>query len=154
MAFTSKTQDYIIKNGFCIIINIKYFDGHQEYIRSDSEKNVKNINKTFELLNCKVKIYEEFKYRLTDEKVRNVIIESIQSEEFIKCDGFVLYIHTHGFENSFLTSNCQLILRNEIIDMFKTENILHLINGTQWKKEDNSFYENMPKIIIFDCCRS
>ena len=64
----------------------------------------------------------------------------------------MLYIHTYGFEKSFFTSNCQLILRDEIIDIFKTENILYFNYGSQWEK-DRSFYENMPKIIVFDCCR-
>ena len=148
----SKTDSYIIKNGFCVIMNIKYFDGHEDYTTHGSEKDVKNINKTFEFLNCKIKYYKEFDYHFTDKQVKNVIIKSIKSKEFNECDGFVLYIHTHGFENSFLTSNCQLILFNEIVDMFKTDNILHLNDGIQWEKDD-LFYKNMPKIIIFDCCR-
>ena len=152
MASNSKTCCFTIKNGFCVIINIKYFDGHQDYTRFYSENNVKNINKTFQFLNCKVKYYQEFDYHFTDEQVRNVIIESIKSREFNECDGFVLYIHTHGFENCFLTSNCQLIFRHQIIEMFKTENILHLNDDGKWKKDD-SFYKIMPKIIVFDCCR-
>ena len=131
MASNSKIEDYTIKNGFCIVINIKYFDGHQQWTRDQSENNVENIKKIFQFLNCKVNCYEEFDYQFTDKKVRNVIIKSIKSEEFNKCDGFVLYIHTYGFEKSFFTSNCQLILRDEIIDIFKTENILYFNYGSQ-----------------------
>ena len=152
MASNSNTKSYTIENGFCVVINIKYFDGHEKWTRDKSENNVENIKQTFEFLNCNVNNYEEFDYHFTENQVRNVIIKSIKSKEFNECGGFVLYIHTHGFENSFLTSNCELIVRNEIVDLFKTENILDL-NGSQWKKDD-SFYENMPKIIVFDCCRS
>ena len=152
MASNSETDSYIIKNGFCVIINIKYFDGHEEYTRYGSEENVKKLNKTFKFLNCKVKYYKEFNYNFTGEQIINVINESIKSKKFNECDGFVLYIHTHGYENSFLTSKCELIVRNEIIDIFKTENINDLNNGNKWKK-DSSFYKIMPKIIIFDCCR-
>ena len=147
MASNSETDSYIIKNGFCVIINIKYFDGDEEITRYGSEGSVENISKTFKFLNCKVKVYKESNYQFTDEEVRNAIIESIKSKEFNECDGFVLYIHTHGYENSFLTSNCRMILRDEIIDMFKTENIVDS------NEKNYSFYENMPKIIIFDCCR-
>ena len=152
MALNSKIESYTIKNGFCVVINIKYFDGHEEYKRDGPENNIENIKQTFEFFNCKVKYYKEFDYHFTDRQVINFIIKSIKSKEFNECDGFVLYIHTHGFENSFLTSNCQLILHNEIIDMFKTENILHFNDGSQWKK-DYLVYESMPKIIVFDCCR-
>ena len=72
------------------------------------------------------------------------INESIKSKEFNGCDGLVLYIYPHGYENSFLTSNCQLIwskLKIFYIWMIK-------VNG----KKDDSFYKNMPKTIIFDCC--
>ena len=98
MASNSKIESYTIKNGFCVVINIKYFDGRQQLTRDQSEKNIENIKQTFEFLNCKVNYYEEFDYHFTDNQVRNVIIKSIKSKEFNECDGFVLYIHTHGFE--------------------------------------------------------
>ena len=150
MASNSKIESYTIKNGFCVVINIKYFDGYKNATRHNSEESIENIKQTFQFLNCKVKICKEFNYHFTDEEVKNVINESIQSKEFNECDGFILYIHTHGFENSFLTSNYKFILRNEIIDLFKTENIKKL-NGSQRKKECD--YNRMPKIIYFDCCR-
>ena len=75
MASNNKIESYTIKNGFCAFINIKYFDGHKEYTRRDSEENNVNVNKTFEFLNCKVKCYEESNFHFTDKQVRNVIIE-------------------------------------------------------------------------------
>ena len=59
----------------------------------------------------------------------------------------MLYIHTRVFGKSFLTSNCQLILRNEIIDMFKIENIIDSNGKSQWKK-DYSFYENVREKLM------
>ena len=149
MASNNKNESYTIKNGLCVVINIKYFVGYEKSTRIDSETSVHKIKEAFEFLNCKVKVHEELDYHFTDEEVRNVINESIKSKEFNECDGFVLYIHTHGFENSFLTSNRQLILRNEIIDMFKTEHIMNL--NDNWAKRD--LFCKMAKIIFFDCCR-
>ena len=56
MASNSKIEDYTIENGFCIVINIKYFDGHQQWTRDQSENNVENIKKTFQFLNRKVTV--------------------------------------------------------------------------------------------------
>ena len=153
MASNSKVESYTIKNGFCVVINIKHFDGHEKWKRRNSEKSIENIKETFEFLNCKVKICKEIDYHFTDEEVKNIIIESIKSKEFNECDGFVLYIHTHGYEHSFVTSNCELIVRNEIVDLFKIKNILNLNDRSQWEKDDFD-YKLMPKIIYFDCCRS
>lgn len=152
MLSNRKIESYTIRNGLCVVINIKHFDGNQQWTRHNSEENIDNIKQTFEFLNCTVKIYKQFNYHFTDKEVKKVINESIQSKEFNECDGFVLYIHTHGYENSFLTSNCQLVLRNEIIDLLKTKNILHLNDENEWEKDDFD-YKIMPKIIYFDCCR-
>ena len=141
MASNSQNEIYTIEKGFCVIVNIKYFGLHE---RGGSEESVKRIKEAFKFLNCNVKVYKESEYRFTDEEVRNVIIESIKSKEFNECDGFVLYIHTHGCANTFLTSNRKLILRNEIIDMFKTENIVDLNkeNNEEWRKGRNSYKKN------------
>ena len=121
--------------GYCVIINMVNFDGNTEIDRVDSIENVNLIRKTFEYLNFKVKPFQD----LNDNQIKLKLNELISSEECDSHDCFVLYIHSHGLENGFITKNNVIIGFNEIIKIFCNQNCEKFINK--------------PKIILFDCCR-
>ena len=75
----------------------------------------------------------------SDVELKNKLREFVNKEECKLHDCFVLYIHSHGKENGFITKNNETIVFNEIIKMFSNQNCKNFI-----KK---------PKIIFFDCCR-
>ena len=134
------TNDDIYKitsnpRGFCVIFNMLNFDGNSQLDRSDSIKSVSLVQDTFERLQFDVKIYQD----LSDVQLRNKLREFLDKEECKSHDCFVLYIHSHGLENGFITKNNQIIGFNEIMKMFCNEDCREFINK--------------PKIIFFDCCR-
>ena len=121
--------------GFCVIFNMLNFDGNSQMDRSDSIQSVSLVQDTFERLQFDVKIYQD----LSDEQLKNKLREFIDKEECKLHDCFVLYIHSHGKENGFITKNNKTIEFNEIIKMFCNKNCENFITK--------------PKIIFFDCCR-
>ena len=120
--------------GFCIIFNMLNFDGNNQLDRSDSIQSVSLIQNTFERLQFDVKIHQD----TSDKQLKEMLKEYVNKEECQLHDCFVLYIHSHGKENGFITKNNKIIRFNEIITVFCNENCRKLI-----KK---------PKIIFFDCC--
>ena len=121
--------------GFCIIINIINFEEDSQQERNDSIENVNLIRKTFENLNFKVKIFTD----LNDGQIKSKLNEIINTEECNSHDCFVLYIHSHGKEQGFITAN------NKIIEFHK---IYNLFADSKCKK-----FIGKPKLLFFDCCR-
>ena len=121
--------------GFCVIINTVNIDGHEDLQRNNSIEYVNLIRKTFEHLNFKVKIFQDLKYK----KIKLKINEILNSEECDKHDCFVLYIHSHGKEEGFITTNNRTMKFHEIYD---------LLSNAKCKK-----FINKPKLLFFDCCR-
>lgn len=125
-----------IPRGFCVIINMVNFNGNDEQGRSDSVKSVSLINQRFEELKFKVIIYQDS----SDVQIKNLLKELINKEECNLHNCFVLYIHSHGKENGFITANNKIVQFDEITKMFSNKNCKNFINK--------------PKIILFDCCRT
>ena len=121
--------------GYCVIINIINFDGDEYEERNDSFNDVCLIKTAFEALNFSVITYFDLKY----EDIFLNLNEIINKQECDNHDAIVLYIHSHGNEKGFITSNNKVIEFREIIDLFSDENC---------KK-----FTKKPKIIFFDCCR-
>ena len=121
--------------GFCIIINIVNIDGHEELTRNDSIENVISIWETFEQLKFKVIIFQD----LNDTEIFSKLNQLLNREECKSHDCFVLYIHSHGKENGFITTN------NEIIEYHK---IYELLLNSKCQK-----FIRKPKLLFFDCCR-
>ena len=111
------------------------YDGNNQLDRSDSIQSVSLVQDTFERLKFDVKINQD----LSDVDLKNKLKEFLGKKECILHDCFVLYIHSHGKENGFITANMKKIGFNEIMQMFSNQNCKNFI-----KK---------PKIIFFDCCR-
>lgn len=99
--------------GFCVIINIINFDQDQYEERSDSIDNVYLIKKTFEQLSFTVKIL----INLSDVELKQKLVSLINSEECNSHDAFVLYIHSHGDQNGFVTANNKVIQFHQIINL-------------------------------------
>ena len=104
--------------GFCVIFNMLNFDGNNQMDRSDSIQSVSLVQDTFQQLQFDVKIYQY----LSDKKLKNKLREFIDKEECKSYDYFVLYIHSHGLENGFVTANNKIIGFNEITKMFCNKN--------------------------------
>ena len=121
--------------GFCVIFNVLNFDGNDEMNRNDSLESVSLVQKTFQRLEFDVKIHQN----LSDEQLKKRLRTFLDKEECKFHDCFVLYIHSHGLENGFITANNKIIGFNEIMKMFCNQNCKKFINK--------------PKIIFFDCCR-
>ena len=100
-----------------------------------SNQSVSLVQDTFKRLQFDVKIYVD----LSDEQLKNKLKEFVDKEESKSHDCFVLYIHSHGLENGFITANNKIIGFNEIKKVFCNKNCEKFINK--------------PKIIFFDCCR-
>ena len=110
MASNIITDDDIYKmtsnpRGFCVIFNMLNFDGNSQLDRSDSIKSVSLVQDTFERLQFDVKIYQD----LSGEQLKNKLREYVNKEECKLHDCFVLYIHSHGKENGFITANMEKI---------------------------------------------
>ena len=121
--------------GFCVIINIVNIDGNEKLKRNDSIESVNLIRKAFEHLNFEVIIFTD----LEDEKIKSKLNQILNNEECNLHDSFVLYIHSHGKEEGFLTANNKVIKFHEIYDLFSNKNCKNLMGK--------------PKLIFFDCCR-
>ena len=141
-------QIYKITKGFCLIINIINFDGNEELKREGSEENVKLIKEAFKYHQFEVNDYCD----LNDYQIINLIDEQVNHEKCKSFDAFVLYIHTHGIQDTILCKNSyekdennkniltKQIHFHQIIELFKGKNCEYL--------------KHKPKIIFFDCCRN
>ena len=87
--------------GFCVIFNMINFDGNNQLDRNDSIQSVSLVQDTFKRLKFDVKIYQD----LSDEQLKNKLSEFVDKEECKSHDCFVVYIHSHGKENEFITKN-------------------------------------------------
>lgn len=134
---TRKADDviYKIKNGFCMIINIMNFDEREDLKRNGSEESVKLIKEAFEQTGFNVIDY----VHLTDAQILNKIDQQINKDQCKPYDAFVLYIHSHGIQDTILCKNNQIIQFYQIIQIFKDD------NSENWK--------NKPKMMVFDCCK-
>lgn len=121
--------------GFCVIINMVNFDGKTELERSDSIESVYLISKTFEYLNLKMKLFQD----LNDLQIKETLKQVLNSEQCNLHDCFVLYIHSHGKDNGFYTSNNNFIQFDKIIQLFSNANCQKFIGK--------------PKLVFFDCGR-
>ena len=121
--------------GFCVIINIVNIDDDENLQRNNSIEYVNLIRKTFEQLNFKVKIFTDLK----DKKIKLKLNEILNSEECNLHDCFVLYIHSHGKEQGFITANNKIIKFDEIYELF---------SNAKCEK-----FVGKPKLLFFDCCR-
>ena len=95
--------------------------------------NVKLIKEAFEQYEFKVEDYID----LTDQQILQLIDDQVNKDQCKSYDAFVLYIHTHGIEDTIWCSNNKRIDFYKIIEIFKDENCEYLIDK--------------PKIIFFDC---
>ena len=127
---------YKVTNGFCLIINIINFDGNEELRRNGSEENVKLIKKAFEYHGFQVNDYCD----LNDDQMINLINEQVNHEKCKSFDAFVLYIHSHGIQDTILCKNNNRIHFNQITQLFSDKKCQNLISK--------------PKIIFLDCCRN
>lgn len=139
MASTIRDKDIYkmtsVPRGFCVIINTINFEGDEKKTRNDSIKGVDLICKAFEKLQFTVKIWID----LSDVDIKKKIKELYDRKECEGHDCFVLYVSSHGDNESFSTSNNKHITFDEIIRMFTDK---------KCKK-----FAKKPKIIFFDCCR-
>ena len=99
------------------------------------KKNVKLIREAFEHHRFEVNDYCD----LNDDQIINLIGEQVKHEKCKSFDGFVLYIHTHGIQDTILCKNSNKIPFHRIKELFKDEKCQYL--------------KNKPKIIFLDCCR-
>ena len=121
--------------GYCVIINIINFDEDDQMERSDSIKSVNLIRETFNNLNFKVKMFQD----LNESQIMLTLNDLMNKEECDSHECFLLYIHSHGKENGFITAN------NKV---FNFHDILMLFTNTNCKK-----FIGKPKLVFFDCCR-
>ena len=121
--------------GFCVIFNFLNFDNKECESRNDSIESVSKVRNTFEGLQFDVRIHQDFSNKQFFSKLNDLI----NSDDCKSHDSFILYIHSHGLKNGFLTSNNIIISYNEVIKMFSN------------RKCKN--FTKKPKIILFDCCR-
>lgn len=124
-----------IPTGFCVIINIINFNGREHLKRDGSEESVRLIKEAFEYNLFNALLYCD----LTDDQILNEINELVKCEQCKEHDAFVLYIHTHGVQDTILCSNNRTLHFHEILNLFRDENCEYLTNK--------------PKLIFFDCCR-
>lgn len=121
--------------GFFVIVNIINFEENKHDERINSIENVYLLKETFERLKFKVKSFQD----LNNNEIKPKLNELLNSEDCDKHDCFVLYIHSHGNKNGFITAdNCEFKF-NEILELFKDYNCKKFIDK--------------PKLIFFDCCR-
>lgn len=121
--------------GFCVILNIINFEGDKYEERNDSFNDVCLIKSAFEPLNFSVITYFDLKYK----DIFLNLNELINREECDHHDAFVLYIHSHGKETGFITSDNKIIEFEDIIEVFSDKNCRKFIEK--------------PKMVFFDCCR-
>ena len=121
--------------GYCVIINIINFDEDDQMERSDSIKSVNLIRETFNNLNFKVKMFHD----LNDIQIISKLNDLMNSEECDSHECFVLYIHSHGKEDGFITADGKV---------FNFHDILNLLTNAKCKK-----LIRKPKLVFFDCCR-
>ena len=103
--------------------------------RSDSIKSVHLIKETFNNLNFKVKMFQDLNYNQIISKLNDLM----NSEECDLHECFVLYIHSHGKEDGFITADKKVI---------NFHDILNLLTNAKCKK-----FIGKPKLVFFDCCR-
>ena len=72
-------------------------------------------------------------------EIKETLKQVLNSEECNSHDCFVLYIHSHGKDSGFYTSNNNIIQFDQIIQLFSDENCKKFIGK--------------PKLIFFDCGR-
>ena len=129
-------KSYSYPRGFCIIINIVNYEIDNDDLRRDgSEESVNLISGIFKYYEFDVRIFTD----LNDDKVLNTIEKFISDDECKDHDAFILYIFSHGVEDSILCSNNKLIHFSQIIELFKNQNCENL--------------KDKLKFIFFDCCR-
>ena len=148
-----KSNSILITNGLCVIINFNFSKNYIKIDKTiDSGENIKNIKEAFEMLNFEVQIHnDEDEDWFTSKTTEKIINDIIRSKEFREHDAFVLYIHSHGFENSFMTSDFNLMIKDDLIRMFRTDFILKLNDVHENDEETKKIFDEKMKIIIFDC---
>ena len=139
---------YKITKGFCLIINIINFDRNEELRRNGSEQNVELIKEAFEYHGFHVNDYCD----LNDDEMINLINEQVNHEKCKSFDAFVLYIHSHGLQDTILCKNS--FDKNENDENVVNKKVIHFnqIIGL-FSDQKCEYLKNKPKIIFFDCCR-
>ena len=121
--------------GFCVIINMIHFDNNKYEERSASIPSMLLVKNTFQKLKFEVIIYED----LTYQNFMRSLKEILKKEECNSHDCLVLYIHSHGQQNGFVTADNKVIQIHKTIELFSHSNCSKFINK--------------PKLIFFDFCR-
>ena len=87
---------------------------------------------------------------MNDDQILKIIDEHVDSEKCEKYDAFVLYIHTHGVADTILCNNSCIKIENNETTL---TNVIHFNQITEIFKNDNYVHLiNKPKLIFFDFC--
>ena len=122
------------KRGIALVINISKYEPNPMKLkeREWSKKDVETLTKTLEYLEFKVELVENF----TKEQIK-ARLQQIASESHEHFDCFLCVVMSHGINDSFATSNSELMSFEEIKAPIKSCSSL----------------ENKPKMFFFQACR-